>query len=233
MKLTDRLLCIIPSKGKSRRLPDKNIADLAGKPVLAYSIEAALGSGLFEEVFVSTDSPQIAKVAEDYGAVVPYQRPPKLAGDSVGFEKVCLHMVDYLEKQDNCYQTIFVLLPTSPLRNAEDIRAAYRLFKETQTDCVMAVTKYVYSPYQALQKDECGFLKSYWGFDSEEMRRRECTELFVDTGAIYIVNMETFKREGSVYASKVAGYFIPRERAVDLNTLFDLKTAELLLKLNQ
>jgi len=224
------LLCVIPAKGRSRRLPGKNIADLCGKPVLAYSIEAALKSKLFKEVFVSTDNQQIAKIAKEYGAMVPYIRPSELAGDSVGVEAVCLHMIDYFEQQGQHYQTIFVLLPTSPLRTAEDLRAAYEMFKKTKAKSVMAITKYVYSPFQAVVKDEHGLLKPYWGFDSAQMRERERTEVFVDSGAIYIVDIATFKKEKSFYGSSVAGYFMPPERSIDLNSIFDLKTAELLLR---
>ena len=110
-------LCIIPAKGGSMRLARKNVADLCGRPLISYTIEAAKKSGLFEEVYVSTEDEEIAEVSRSFGATVPYKRPAELAKDLAGVVDVCLHMIEYLEQKGKSFATLFILLPTSPLRS--------------------------------------------------------------------------------------------------------------------
>ena len=161
INLQSPLLCVIPARGGSKRLPRKNIANLDGKPMLAYTIEAAQKSGLFERVNVSTEDPEIAEIAQQYGACVPYTRPADLATDQATVAQVCCHMLDFFASQGQVYETVCILLPSAPLRIAQDITGTYQRFRESGADYAMAVTSYIYPPWQALVERN-GLLQPYW-----------------------------------------------------------------------
>ena len=228
--MNNKSICIIPAKANSSRLPGKNIVKLCGKPMLAYTIEAALKSKLFDQVIVSTENNRIAGIAKKYGAQIPCKRPLELTKDTAGVVDVCLHMVDYLEKKKNHYKTLCVLLPTSPLRKAEDIKKAYKVFTAKKANFVMGITKYFYEPFEALVEDKKGHMSPYWGSKYASMKRQHRPQLFVDNGAIYFVNIKAFKKEKTFYGSDLRGYYMLPERSIDVNTPFDLKTSEYLIK---
>jgi len=231
--MIDRPLCIIPARGGSKRLPRKNITLLAGKPLLAYTIEAALQSGVFDEVCVSTEGEEIAAVARQYGASVPFIRPPKLAAGTVGVVQVCLHALDFYADRGMTFDLLGVLLPTSPLRTGEDIRAAYEKFLAADTDFLMAVTDYVYSPFQALHGKD-GFLKPFWSDPAyHRTRTQDLPKLVVDNGAIYLMRVEAFRREKIFYGEHLIGFHMPLERSVDIDDAFSLQLAEFFLQRQQ
>ena len=227
--MVSKPLAIIPARGGSKRLRRKNIAPLEGKPMLAYSIEAALQSGVFEQVCVSTEDEQIAAVAEDYGASVPFLRPLALAADTVGVVQVCLHGLDFFAAQGKQFETLGVLLPTSPLRRGEDIRAAYEQFRAADTDFFMAVTDYVYSPFQALH-EQAGYLKPFWDASYYRTRSQDLPSVMVDNGAIYLMQVEAFRREKIFYGERLIGFSMPRERSVDVDDAYSLELARFFLQ---
>ena len=126
-------LCVIPARAGSKRLAGKNIATVAGKPMLAWTIEAARQSGIFDAVYVSTEDDKIASIAHQFGAIVPYRRPAALAGDKVTNVAVALHLLDHLNGGDSQYDTIVCLQPTSPLRTAAHIRDAWQEFVDRKS----------------------------------------------------------------------------------------------------
>lgn len=139
-------LAIIPARSGSKGLPDKNIRLLAGKPLMAYSIEAAGDSGLFDQIYVSTDSEEYKKIGEDYGASVPFLRPESLATDTASSWDMVKQALSVFDEMGETYDEIALLQPTSPLRSPEDIRAAHALMEEKAAKAVIGVCPMEHSP---------------------------------------------------------------------------------------
>jgi CMP-N-acetylneuraminic acid synthetase len=223
---SDRRLCLIPARGGSRRFPRKNVAPLAGKPLIAYTITAARASGLFDRVVVSTEDEEIREVAEAWGAEV-FPRPAELATDTAGNVDVCLDALARLARGGERFDLLGCLLPTSPLRTVEDLHGAHAALLERGADAVMAVTDYAIPPFWALEEQE-GFLRPHWG-RRYMVKSQELPRVCVDNGAIYLVRIDVFERERSFYSARLAGYWMPRERSVDVDEPVDLALAEFFL----
>ncbi|MCH7745174.1 MAG: acylneuraminate cytidylyltransferase family protein, partial [Chloroflexi bacterium] len=157
-------LCLIPARGGSKRLPGKNIRLLAGKPLIAYTIEAALDSNVFDCVCVSTDDEEIAAIAREYGADVPFMRPAHLSDDTARVVQVTCHALEFFAERGHEYESLCVLQPTSPLRTANDIRDAYALFQSTDARYVVGIVAWEHPPFWAFEKRD-GFLTPHWGAD--------------------------------------------------------------------
>ncbi|MFC1723151.1 cytidylyltransferase domain-containing protein [Nanoarchaeota archaeon] len=223
------ILCIIPARGGSKRIPKKNIALLKGKPLISYTIEAAVTSGLFASVIVSTEDDEIASVSESSGAVV-YKRDPKLASDTATVVETCLDVLEVYEGSGKTCSHICVLLPTSPFRTSEDIQSAMLKLMQSNGNAVMAVTSYEIPPFWALSERE-GFLSPHFG-KQYMIRSQDLPSVSVDNGAIYIVETEVFKKEKLFYTSKLVGYHMSRDRSIDIDESLDLHFAEFLMSKN-
>ncbi len=226
--LKEEFLCIIPAKGASTRLKKKNIIDLCGRPLIHYTIEAALKSGLFKDIYVSTEDDEVKAVSESLGTVVPYIRPEELSRDPAGVVEVCLHMIEYLESEGEHYETLFILLPTSPLREVSDILSALEVYRGSEAKVLMSVSEYDHSPFAALKLDEKNFLSPY--FPEHILKKsQEMPKAYRCNGAITILDIEEFKKKKSYYFYPMASYKMPWERSVDVDNLNDLKLAESLM----
>ena len=224
--MTDKILCIIPARGGSRRFPRKNMALLAGKPLIAYAIEEAKKSKMFTKVVVSTEDKEIAETAKGYGAEV-IERSEELASDTAKVPEVCLDIIGRFEENGEKFDSICILLPTSPLRRSDDIIAAINKFKESGSDYLMSTTNYRYSPFRALKKNEEGFLEPF--FDRKYLRRdQENPEVVVHNGCIILAKIEKFKKDKTYYGSKLVGFHMPLEYSIDINEPIDLKIAEVI-----
>ena len=228
--MTENILCIIPARGGSKRIPRKNVVSLCGKPVIAYTIEAAKNSGLFEDIVVSTEDTEIASVSEKCGATV-LERIPELASDKARVIDVCLDVVKQYEKNGKQFDYVCILLPTSPLRIPRDITGAFKKLTESDGNAVMAITNYETPPFWALN-EEGGFLKLFFG-EKYNLRSQDLPEVYVDNGAVYIFRTETLKKEKNFYCSKLVGYKMPRERSLDIDEEISLKIAEYFLKVDK
>lgn len=200
---------------------------LCGKPLIAYTIEAARASGLFERVVVSTEDDEIREVAEAWGAEVPFRRPADLATDTAGTVDVCLDTLARLAAAGECFDLLACLLPTSPLRIVEDLHGALAALIDRNADAVMAVTEYAIPPFWALEERD-GFLQPHWG-KRYLIKSQELPKVCVDNGAVYIVRVDALQRERSFYGSRLVGYWMPRERSVDVDQPVDLALAEFFL----
>lgn len=222
--------CLIPARGGSKRLKRKNIRELAGKPLIAYSVEAAIKSNVFDQVIVSTDDNEIARVAKEYGAEVPFTRPDKVATDTAQVVDVVDHLLEYYEKHDVSVSELGVLFPTAPLRTAADVTQAYQKFKaEDDASFLMSVTDYHYSPVQALTAEN-GRLKPYLAeSDIVEDRSQGQPDLVVSNGAIYLFDVEAYKDQRTFYGDPLIGYHMPQKRSVDIDEQFDLELAEFII----
>lgn len=224
--MSSHTLCVIPARGGSKRFPRKNVARLAGKPLLAYAVEAALEAGVFARVIVSTEDAEIARIGELAGADV-LARAPVLATDTATTVDVCLSVIDELRAAGGQFSAFACLLPTTPLRTADDIRHAHRVFVERAADFLMAVTTYAISPFWALEEHD-GFLRPRWGREFL-VKSQELPQVWVDNGAIYLARIDAFERERTFYGSRLVGYRMPRERSIDVDDAVDLRLADFFL----
>ncbi|MEQ8356267.1 MAG: acylneuraminate cytidylyltransferase family protein [Kiloniellaceae bacterium] len=221
-------LALIPAKGCSSRFARKNIRYLGDKPLLAWAADAARDSGVIDRLILSTEDQEVADIAEGYGIEVPFLRPKELANDPAGVSDTALHAIEQLEALGEYYKSLVILLPTCPLRTAEDIQAAYQLFLQKNRPFLMSVSEFNHTPLAALQQSADGtldpYMPQYFGRKSQEM-----PAAYRPNGAIHVLDVEAFKRERSYLAEPLVGYVMPRERSIDIDTEEDLRSAELQL----
>ena len=228
---------MIPARGGSKRLRAKNVRKLDGKPLVAHTIEAGLESEIFDELIVSTDDEEIAKIASDYNASVPFIRPAEFATDEAQVKDVAKHAIKYFEKEGKNFDEVMCLLPTTPLRAANDIKQSYRKFNEKNCNYLISVTDYRYTPVRAFTSNDKDFLEPYWlGNSSMDerseifARSQEHPDFLVDCGAIYLMDTDKFLNDHTLHGENCVGYYMPPERAIDIDDRFDFKLAELILQ---
>ncbi|GLR63044.1 pseudaminic acid cytidylyltransferase [Marinospirillum insulare] len=224
-------IAIIPARGGSKRLPGKNTKDLAGKPMIAWTIEAALKSKVFDYVFVSTDDKGIAKIAKEYGAKVPFLRPDELASDEATTNDVVTHLVKWFEQEHSQQaSTIAILQPTSPLRNAQHIKEAMQLMEEKSAKAVVSVCEVEY-PIQfcnTLGTDGSmdGFIKP------KNLKRTQDLEPYYRlNGAMYLFQRSYLNKLSKLYSSGTYAYLMSANQSADVDTLEDFQITEYILKI--
>lgn len=216
---------LIPARGGSKGIPRKNIKLIAGKPLIAWTIEAALRSSLLRAVVVSTDDPEIADVAKRAGAQVPFMRPAELAQDQTPGIDPVLHALDQLPQFDS----VLLLQPTSPLRTTDDVDACLQLALARSAPSVVSVSEVNTHPYWTYHLSEDQTLRRF--YDAEPVaRRQDLPPAFALNGALYFSEVSWLRSNGSFVGAETLAYVMARERSVDLDTPFDWKFAELLLK---
>lgn len=226
-----RNIAIIPARCGSKGLKDKNIKLLAGKPLLAYTIEAAVQSRQFDEVMVSTDSERYAEIAKNYGARVPFLRSEGTATDTASSWDMVDEVLTRYEDIGQSYDTFCLLQPTSPLRTGDDIVAAYELYREKADFAVVSVCEAEHSPLW------CGHLPEnheFSGFiNADSMKQRQTGGKFYRlNGAIYIVCIEKYKEDRFLYQQGSYAYIMSQDRSVDIDTEIDFRLAEVLINYN-
>ena len=223
-----RNIAIIPARSGSKRLSNKNIKLLAGKPLMAYSILEAIQSGMFDEVMVSTDSENYAKIAQEYGASVPFLRSLDTASDSASSWDMIDEVLREYQKRGKSFDSFCLLQPTSPLRKAEDIQAAYELFVERKALAVVSVCETEHSPLWCGHLPENRELTSF--LNSEKLKNSQnCGKYYRLNGAIYIVDIKRFDKDKSIYQKGSFAYVMSQERSVDIDTELDFRLASVLL----
>lgn len=221
-------LGLIPARSGSQGVPDKNLRDLGGMPLVAHSILSARASQVFAEVYVSTDDREIAEVAGRYGArVIP--RPAELAQSDTPMPPVIRHAIDWVaERQAERPQRVFLMQPTSPFRSPADIRQAASLLDRGNCESAMGVFEADDPPQWSLQADERGLLQAAYPRDQYLSRRQDLRPNYFD-GAIYAAPVDAFLRDGSFLTARTGYFVIPRLRAIDIDTEMDFLFAEFLL----
>jgi CMP-N-acetylneuraminic acid synthetase len=215
-------ICIIPARGGSKEIPKKNIVDLAGKPLIAYTIETAKQSGVFDHVYVSTEDSEIAQTAKEYGAEI-IDRPAKLATDEAGTLSVLQHAV----KDRDC-DIVVLMQATSPFTTSDDVKKMVEKLKESEADSVVSLKEADYSPYWMKKIDENGKVSEFMeGGIKNYVRRQDLPKLYQLTGAIYATRKRVLE-SGNILGENTLSYLIPEERSLDIDTKFDLKVARLL-----
>jgi N-acylneuraminate cytidylyltransferase len=216
------------ARGGSKGVPRKNIKDLGGKPLIAHSIEVALKSKSIHRVIVSTDDEEIAQVAINYGAEVPFLRPAVLAQDASPEWLSWQHAVEFVSKERGL--DIFVSLPaTSPLRSVEDVEKCIEALDQ-QTDVVVTVKQASNNPYfNMLRRDPAGFSELVIRPEKTITRRQEAPPVFDMTTVAYVTRPDFIKRASSIFDGRMKSVIIPDERAVDIDTAVDFALAEVLM----
>jgi CMP-N-acetylneuraminic acid synthetase len=229
-----RVLGVITARGGSKGIPQKNIALLAGKPLLTYTIAAAAASQLLTRCLVSTDDPAIAQVATAAGADVPFLRPADLASDTSRSLDVVHHALHTVEQaNDQPYDAVLILQPTSPLRSAADIDAAIELLQQNPTaDSVVSLIPLVGLSVYKLKLLRNVLVLPAYTTEVEGIPRQDNNTLYQRDGAVYLTRRATLLA-GSLYGAKILGYVMPAERSVDINTPIDLAFAEFLIHYSQ
>lgn len=223
------ILGLITARGGSKGIPKKNIRPFCGKPLIAYSIEAAKAAPSVDRIVVSTDSEEIAAVAREYGAEVPVMRPAELAGDTSALIDAVFHMLDHLRDTEHYTPThVLLLQTTSPLREVSDIENAVKLLGERDGDSLVSICRTENSIYTKDANDVIETL--YDGYSSGTNRQMLPKTYKLDGCMIYLIKTDVLRRERSFLGGKLIGYEIERWRAVDLDDPQDFVTGELIYK---
>ena len=221
-----RRACLIPARGGSKRFPRKNVAPLRGRPLLAWAVDAARESALFDDIWVSTDDAEIAAVARERGARV-HDRPPALAGDTATIAQVGVDFLDWLGARGHEVDVLCTVLATAALMRAEDLRGGWDLMVAREAEFAIAVTTYLESPFWALHEVN-GYLDLFFG-DQSARASQTLPSVCVDAGYFYFIRAASLRRERRLYGPRLVGYPIPRARAVDIDEPDHLVMAEALM----
>ncbi|MCK4660696.1 MAG: acylneuraminate cytidylyltransferase family protein [Phycisphaerae bacterium] len=227
-------LAVIPAKGYSERIPRKNMALLAGKPLVQYTIEAALESRAFDRIMVSTEDPQIGAFAQKLGAEVPFLRDARLAADGVNMTPVLMDAARWYQKHRRLtFDKLCMLPPSSPLRTAVDIVAAKRILTtHPEADSVISVTRCDYPPGWAMQIEQDGTIKPSWP-EHFAKSREELPDWHIGNGAVFWARMSSFMRGGGHDSGVQLPYIMPADRGLDVDYPEELAYAEFLLQRRQ
>lgn len=218
------MIAIITARGGSKGLPRKNVLPFCGKPLIAHTIEAAKNSSAIDRIIVSTDDLDIAAVAREFGAEVPFMRPKKLASDTASSRDVILHTLLFLEAKGWPVDAFCLLQPTSPLRTAADIDAVFQIFKDKKADSVISITPYDHPVQWAVEVQENGILQLRDKTMSGQ--RQGLVEYHRPNGAVYMFRTNFFKDSMEYFGANSYGCIMPPERSVDIDTRLDFIVAE-------
>jgi len=223
--LTDTLF-VITARGGSKGLPGKNIKDLCGKPLIAYSIDVARAFVSDENICVSTDSLEIIEVVEKYGLKVPFVRPAELASDTASSNDVLVHAIRFFGNQGKNFARLVLLQPTSPLRTIEDVQGAINLYR-SDIDMVVSVNK-SHAPAVLCVDDKCGFIKLIYNKKAEG--RQQLKEMYEYNGAVYVINIASLLKKGMKNFSRNVKYVMSKKNSVDIDDIYDFKLVESIIK---
>lgn len=228
--MTKKILGLITARGGSKGVPRKNIRTLAGKPLMAWTIEAACRSRFISRVIVSTEDDEIAEVAREWGAAVPFVRPVALASDDASHISVVRHAVAWLGRHDDWSADYVVTLqPTSPFRTTEDIDQAVELAFSEGLGAVIGVAEARDHPFLARLMTEAGTLETFVECDLVYPRRQDLPPVYSINGAMYVNRCDTLATHEGLVPPGAIGFVMPRERSLDIDTPWDFHLAELLM----
>lgn len=226
-----KILAIIPARGGSKGLPDKNIKPLLGKPLIGWTIEQAQNSGYIDDIFVSTDSESITRVAQSFGVSVPELRPSGLSLDASPSSEFIIYTIDLLKKQGKEFEYFILLEPTSPLRDVSDIDSSIeQLLNNPNVESLVGVSEVMDSHPDFLTKVENGILKPYK--DSlQTLRRQELEKLYFFEGSVYLSKCDTFMKRKTFYHDNTMAYIVPKWKSYEVDDIIDFVIIESLMKL--
>jgi len=213
------VLAIIPARGGSRGLPGKNVADVGGRPLIAWTIKAAWDSQYIDRTILSSDDPEIIAAAEAVGCEIPFVRPAHLATDEASVEETILHALDSLDKE---YDLLVLLQPTSPLRIGRDIDACLELCLENGMASAVTVVEVAKSPYWMFHIDPDGHMDRILPYPEDGHRRQNLPVSYVLNGAVYVAEIQRFRENKIFVNAQSVAHIMPPERSIDIDTPLDL-----------
>ncbi len=217
-------IAIITARGGSKRIPRKNIKEFCGKPILAYSIEAALQSGIFDTVMVSTDDAEIAETAKKYGAEVPFLRSEKTANDFATTNDVLMEVLEEYEKRGLRFDVACCIYPTAPFITADKLRQAAALLEEKEADTVLPVVRFSFPPQRCVV-EENGYLKFKWP-QYRNSRSQDLEPFYHDVGQFYFLRVASYLEQKNLIMDKTVPLELPEMEIQDIDTPEDWKIAE-------
>ena len=222
-------IAIITARGGSKRIPRKNIKHFLGKPIIAYSIEAAINSECFDEVMVSTDDMEIANIARQYGAVVPFLRSDQTSSDFATTADAIEEVINNYKRINKSYDSFMCIYPTAPFLTAQVIKRAFDVFAHTGVNCVVPIVKYNFPPQRAfLLRD--GVIKCQYP-DLYIKRSQDLEPIFHDCGQFYLCNTEKFLEYKTVILPETAPIIMEDMEVQDIDTIADWEMAEIKYKI--
>jgi N-acylneuraminate cytidylyltransferase len=219
-------ICIIPARGGSKRIPRKNIREFLGKPIIAYSIQTALDSGLFDKVMVSTDDEEIAEVAKKYGAKVPFLRSSKSSDDFATTSDVLEEVLFELSSRSEKFNKACCLYPTAPFVTSDLLKEGERILKESGVDTVFPVVSFTYPVWRGLRKDDTGKVEMIWK-EHLNSRSQDFEEVFHDAGQWYWFDVKSFMQNKKLFMDNTKGIELSPLEVQDIDNLHDWHLAEL------
>lgn len=227
-----RAIAIIPARGGSKRIPRKNIKEFSGLPIIAHSITTALASGCFEKVIVSTDDHEIAKIALQYGADVPFLRPNVIADDYSGTIPVIAHAIDFYKQQNQFWDYACCLYATAPFVRVEDIQAGAKLIDDENSvgqniRYVFSVAEYSYPIQRALSRSATG-ITGMLNPENFNLRSQDLVTSYHDAGQFYWGKADAWLNQEPIFNVNALSVVLPHYRVQDIDTLDDWKRAELM-----
>jgi N-acylneuraminate cytidylyltransferase len=219
-------IAIIPARGGSKRIPKKNIKNFLGKPIIAYSIEAAINSGLFDDVIVSTDSEEIAEIAKKYGASVPFLRSEKNSDDFASTIDVIDEVIEELSKRNQTYKNCCCIYPTAPFLNANKLNEAFTLLIENSYDVVFPVIQFSFPIQRAVKRDENGKISMFTP-EFLTSRSQDLEASYHDSGQFYFFDIQQVLTQRKLWTSNTGCIVISELEGQDIDNLDDWKLAEL------
>ena len=223
-------IAIIPARGGSKRIPHKNIKPFVGKPIIAYSINAAQKTNLFKRIIISTDSEKIAEVSRAYGAEIPFWRPPELSDDYTGLSEVIIHALQWLLDHGEVVEYICCIYPTAPLLKSEYLCRGYELIKDNNAKSAIAVTSFSSPIFRAYKINDAGRIEMVWP-ENFNTRSQDWPDAIHDAGQFFWANARKYLKEKTFLTSDTIPVTLPRYMVQDVDTLEDWKLAEFQYKL--
>jgi pseudaminic acid cytidylyltransferase len=221
-----KILAIIPARGGSKRIPRKNIKDFLGKPIIAYSIEAAFESKLFDEVMVSTDDQEIVEVAKKYGAEVPFMRSKKNSDDLATTADVIEEVLLGYEKLGKYFDKTCCIYPTAPFISPERLNEAMRLLEDTDAGSVLPVTHFSYPILRSFKIEDSGLLKMNWP-ENMNVSSQDLALAYHDSGQFYCLDVKKFLVQKKLFTDNTLPIIIPESEVQDIDNEEDWKIAEI------
>ena len=226
--MTRKILSIIPARGGSKGLPRKNLANLCGRPLIAWTIEASLNSTYITKTVVSSDDKDILDVALGCGAEI-IKRPDNIASDEATSESLVKHAIDLLGAAGDFFDIVILLQPTSPLRNSQDVDEAFEIFFDSGASAMISTSEFDNKILKTFTEGSDGLLKGVSSNKYAFTRRQDLPSVYMPNGAIYIINVKSFRKNESFLTSKTLNYIMSKEKSIDVDNLHDLKTIESLI----
>lgn len=225
------ILVIIPARGRSKGLPGKNLKALCGKPLIGWTIETAKKSRYIDRFVVSTEAPRIARIAKKFGAEVPFLRPRKLASGTSKIKDAIIYVLNRLARNDEHYDLVMMLPPTSPLRNRDDVDDAIRtLFRIKGASALISVSESEHQPFWMNTLPYDMSMKSFLDARVKDKNRQELPKYYRLNGAIYAAFTDYFLKEKGFFGKRTFAYLMPKERSVDIDSVLDFYLAEAIIK---